>query len=223
MTELPDDFTAQENVRKAIEKSNMPRRVAESTVDKITPAIAEHLAFARETDSIADGFGVSGPVGSGKTGVVAATLIERLRIAAQERRFSMEPASKSTGGYSFPESPLCWISWPDTVNELRVLSSREGGVDEAAKIVRRMSHAQWLVLDDLGAERIRGDYADDWATTQLDLVLDRRYVERMPTWYTTSLTMPEFVARYGRRMIERLCAQNPLIELPSTLESRRLG
>lgn len=189
----------------------MPARVAESTIEGITPEIARLLPER-------GGFGLSGPVGSGKTGAVAALMLELQRKYPQNRAESYHPAT----GITRPPRYLAWCSWPETVNGLRVLSMRDRGLEDAAEIVERLATARWLVLDDLGAERIKGDYAADWATTQLDLIVDERYNAMLPTWYTTSLTRSEFSDRYGRRMVDRLASGNPLIEVPE-IESRRLG
>jgi DNA replication protein DnaC len=66
------------------------------------------------------------------------------------------------------------------------------------------------MLDDLGVERVRGRYDEDWAASQLDYLVDQRYNEMRPTWYTTNLSKPEFTDRYGSRLHSRLCGENPL-------------
>lgn len=204
-----------ERLRKVLEKSGMPTRIQRSTVEGITPEIKAMLPGK-------GGFGLLGPVGSGKTGAVAATVIAMIEKDLERVVTQMEPWFDPREGTIFPSSPLCWISWPETVNHIRVLSNGDQGIGKADEIVRRMARSRWLVLDDLGAERIRGDYADDWATTQLDLVIDERYNELRPIWFTTSLTKREFGGRYGRRMIDRLAPENPMIEV-GQIESRRLA
>lgn len=198
------------------DECGVPPRVRLSTRQAMTPEIRELIG---ERTS---GFGLSGPVGVGKTGAVAAWVMDlvRERIVTGEIKTGYQPIE--TGGYFKQPLALRWVSWPDKVSELRVMASQERGIESAAEIVRALSRCRYLVLDDLGAERIKGDYADDWATSQLDLILDERYNEMRPTWYTTSLTRAEFAKRYGRRMVERLAAENPLLEVPQ-LESRRLG
>jgi len=197
-------------------RCGMPPRVMRSTLDGITPEIRALIP-----DDLSRGFGLSGPVGSGKTGAVAAILIAAMESGVADGMLRFGLRSLPGGGYAEPVYPLAWASWPETVNALRIMSARDSGIDSAAELVERLAAARWLVLDDLGAERIRGDSASDWATSQLDLILDRRYTEMRPVWYTTSLSLPAFTRWYGRRMIERLVAENPLIVVPR-LDSRRL-
>jgi len=72
-----------------------------------------------------------------------------------------------------------------------------------------------LVLDDLGAERAKGDYSEEWTSSLLDLVIDRRYNEMRATWWTANLGAEEFAARYGTRLWSRLTGANPAVMVPS--------
>jgi DNA replication protein DnaC len=78
------------------------------------------------------------------------------------------------------------------------------------------------VIDDLGAERFVGaSYAEDWAASQLDLLVDGRYNDMRPTWYTTNLSPKEFLERYGPRLFSRLTAENPMLRVPTIPDMRR--
>lgn len=56
-----------------------------------------------------------------------------------------------------------------------------------------------LILDDLGRERIT-----EWTLERLHMVIDRRWRDRRKTIITTNLTGPDFVARYGEPIVDRI-------------------
>jgi DNA replication protein DnaC len=77
-----------------------------------------------------------------------------------------------------------------------------------------MSRAQVLILDDLGAERRKGDYQDDYAAAEIDyIVASARYRACLPTWYTTNIPLERLAAFYGARFASRLVSESPLVEL----------
>lgn len=223
MNTTTDDLTLR--ARDLLTKGGMSRRDALSTLDGITPEIRAKLP-AGTLEAVAagktpPGFGLGGPVGAGKTGTLAALVLALVESGLRRGKIQTGRYDLLGGGTEAYDLPVAWANWPETVNTLRVLSTSDDGMEAAAGIIARLSDAWILVLDDLGAERVKA-YAEDWATTQLDLVLDRRYNDLSPVWYTTSLGLEPLIARYGRRMVERLMAENPLILLPK-LGSRRLA
>lgn len=151
------------------------------------------------------GFGLVGGAGSGKTfalAVLVKTLVrEKLRADIQAK-----------GAKGLAGSWLGWVSWPEAVNEFRVVSTRDGGLQEVHAQVKAMAAQRVLVLDDLGAERLRGNYEDDWAASQLELLVDTRYNEQFPTWWTSNLSQGELIARYGSRLTSRLMSENPAVK-----------
>jgi hypothetical protein len=149
------------------------------------------------------GFGISGPAGTGKTMALAALF--RANAAARWRLRGASEGLRATFAY------LTWLHWPVTVNDMRVRSTRDGGLEEVDAMMRRYTKAEALVIDDLGAERIRSDYGEDWMTSQLDLLVDRRYNDMRPTWFTTNLSVEGLIERYGERLISRLVGGNALL------------
>lgn len=160
------------------------------------------------------GFGLSGPAGHGKTFLLAAVL--RQMVAARFR------AELPSAGSRALRKWLAWHSWPSTVNEIRVISTRDSGLSQVEKIIEHACSVEVLVLDDVGAERIRGEYSQDWAASQLDLIVDTRHRTMRPTWYTTSRNRDALVQIYGQRIFSRLTGGNPVREL-SMRKDLRLG
>jgi hypothetical protein len=155
----------------------------------------------------AHGFGLAGDAGTGKTFALAA--IVKAMTVARWRAWAPLDGIRATRPW------LAWEHWPERVNEMRVRSMSDGGFERVAGMMDSLSTIEVLVLDDLGAERLRGEYADDWAASQLDGVIDRRYNDLRPTWFTTNLGGEEFLGRYGARMYSRLCGANAMLQVPS--------
>lgn len=154
------------------------------------------------------GFGFTGEAGRGKTFALA--WLVRTMVEARWRGWLPKH-----GAATVRKEWLAWCSWPQTVNRLRVQSLEDGGLADVAEIVSNLSTVEVLVLDDIGVERLRGGYEEDWVASQLDLIVDARHNEMRPTWYTTNLEPVEIVARYGTRMFSRLCGENLLVEVPT--------
>jgi hypothetical protein len=193
----------------------MTTREASAELSKVPPALERLLRSpGLEVGSSmlkgvtpANGFGFYGPTGTGKTLALAAVL----KRMALERWLRLAP----TQGLASKRQFARWVRWPEVVAEFRLTATQDGAQQETAALVECWSEVEVLVLDDLGAERARDDYASDWTTSLLDLVVDRRYNELRPTWWTTNLNLAEFVQRYGTRLFSRLTGQNPAFEVPA--------
>lgn len=151
------------------------------------------------------GFGLGGNgTGAGKTSAVAAILKAYIRAREEAR---VHAGGHVPNDYLNYTSPLAWTCWPSAVAVLRTRATVEGYVE---RTIDRLINAQVLFLDDLGSERIKGSYVEDFAASQLDVVVDERYRDERPTFYTTNLDFNGMVAFYGARMVSRLCGDNPL-------------
>jgi len=150
------------------------------------------------------GFGFSGEAGRGKT--FAMVCYMRALVEDRWRENKVEAA----------KAWLEWRRWPEWASEMRAGAVRDGGYADAEHEAKRLARVPALVLDDLGAERMKGSgYEDDWIASTLDLLIDRRYNALLPTWYTTNLTAQEIRSRYGARLYSRLCSENKLISVPT--------
>lgn len=152
----------------------------------------------------AKGFGLGGNTDAGKTMAVAAIIKSCIVAWAKQRILTKEIPCPS--GEDWPKS-IIWSSWPDEVQWLRSNAISP----DAPERVERLSSVQILILDDLGRERIKGSYSDDWAASQLDSVVNSRYRDEMVTIWTTNVTEEDLVSLYGAALMRRLTADNPLI------------
>lgn len=195
-------------------KAGMSRRELTASFDQIPPRLARILAHpplevrALGAGALPEhGFGLSGDAGTGKTFALAA--IMRQMLEARWRLWAPTDGMRATRPW------LAWVHWPERVNRMRVLSTVDGGLEDVERMIAGLAEIEVLVLDDLGAERLRGEYVEDWAASQLDGLIDRRYNDLRPTWFTTNLSGEEFLGRYGARLWSRLCSENSLVRLPS--------
>lgn len=204
-------------VGRFLSEAGMSPRELRASVQHATREVITRLPPAartamRQGEIPERGFGISGSPGSGKTGALASLV--RLCATSKLRRDIMR------GGNAGTRRWLAWLSWPETVNRLRVSSTGDGGITEVDRFITELCEVDMLVLDDLGAERIKGSYLDDWAASQLDLVIDGRYRNERPVFFTSTLGRDELIVRYGGRLFSRLCGENDLIEVPQLADRR---
>lgn len=187
--------------------SRIPREVSSRMpADVIDPMLTGNLSSR--------GFGLSGGAGVGKTFAIAAHIVNAISIGVRKRVVA--------GSLTVPTT-VEWVSWPEAINQIRTTSIADRGLEDVARTVNRISHARVAVIDDIGSERIKGSYNEDWAASQLDLIVDARYRAMLPTFYTTNLALDAFVRRYGQRFYSRLCGENTMIVIPDADDLRIRG
>jgi len=76
---------------------------------------------------------------------------------------------------------------------------RLGAVDSYSGIIAFAKNCSLLILDDLGTER-----ETEFATEQLDLIVDYRYINKKPLIITSNLSLDELWPRIADRMKEGL-------------------
>lgn len=143
------------------------------------------------------GFGLGGNTDGGKTMAVAAIL--RRHVEAWAKSTIPEKGRVEPTG-------IKWVSWPDEVQWLRAHAIDDSTPDR----LDALANVPLLILDDLGRERIKGSYADDWAASQLDFVVNSRYREELVTLWTTNVREVDLASLYGGALMRRLTAENPL-------------
>ena len=167
----------------------------------------------------ATGFGLGADTGSGKTMALAAILrgFQRAYRKAYAVRLVEETRRHGKRADVRFEHQAVWLSWPDSVTAIR-LHAIDG---IAEQMLERAETAPLLVLDDLGRERIKGAYVDDFAASQLDRLVNHRYREELPTLWTSNLPEIDLTSIYGAALVSRLTEDAPLIWLDK-LPSMRL-
>lgn len=68
--------------------------------------------------------------------------------------------------------------------------------------LQTLQEVDLLVIDDIGVEKYT-----EWSFTQLYLLLDYRYMQMLPTWYTSNFSLEELATRLpDERIMSRLLA-----------------
>jgi len=129
---------------------------------------------------------IQGPVGSGKTLLAACMLLE-----AKRHRFL-----EATSG------DMLFITVPEFLNMIK--ATYDDPEENEQAVLNKFSEADFLVLDDFGAER-----TTDWAMSMLYLLINRRYEEMRTTVFTSNIDLQELAEKLGDERIpariERMC------------------
>lgn len=131
---------------------------------------------------------LSGPSGCGKT-----------HLAVGIMRSMVQAGSLGYTGGRF-------ITASELLMEIRGTYNGDKFVNEA-DLVECFGNVDFLVLDDLGAEK-----ATEWAIATLYLIIDRRYREMKPTIVTTNLSVDDIASYLSPRIASRL-AGGKVIEI----------
>lgn len=199
-----------------LKRCGLPPRAVEANPKKIPKPISEALprefATAIKKDELPrQGFGLSGKVGCGKTMTMG--------IVARRIAWSfIKKNSQVNGEASLYLKALQWCNWPEMAERLK--STATVNFHKCDDLIRELTEAKVLFLDDLGVERIKENYREDFSAQRLDHIVDARYSENRVTFYTTNLDHTDLVRNYGTRLVSRLLGLNPLIVLPSLPDLR---
>ncbi|GLH72055.1 hypothetical protein GETHLI_05570 [Geothrix limicola] len=180
----------------------LQRREARAERERIPGLILEAIPGRFRAGHLEVGFGIGGGTGIGKTQAIAALLTEGLTHWS-ERVIVPSIQGQWDSRKDFPR--VVWSSWPDEVHWLR-----SNAVNGAEERVERLAMAHLLVLDDLGRERLKGSYTEDWGASQLDHIINSRYRAELPTIWTTNVSQVDLVRLYGAATVRRLIEPNPL-------------
>lgn len=123
---------------------------------------------------------LQGPVGTGKTGLLAAML----QVVAEA--WAQDGANTHR---------LRFTTGPELMRELRAGYDDDSYNDKLYKIMV----VRLLAIDDLGAER-----PTEWVQEQLFTIVNYRYEHQLPTWITTNYGLDELSERIGPRVMDRL-------------------
>lgn len=133
---------------------------------------------------------LAGGFGTGKTIAAAAVL----KMARKSIAFWDHDKDRPVDSWSYSTSQGMFVRAAE-------LSSTSPFAEEGRGHWARVRRVPWLVIDDIGMERI--DNAGIWLE-QFDLLMDCRYSEKRRTVLSTNLDMDAFGARYLGRVLDRV-------------------
>jgi len=182
---------------------NLPERYARCTFDNFDASenpVALETARAFVAGRIT-GLFLQGGTGTGKTHLMAAIGQAMEREAGYE--IIHNPGHADTARATKAVAPL-YQSIFDLASCMRRYFEERGGVD----LERDCCHADVLLLDDLGAERLV-----DGAQFTVEKVIETRYSRCLPTVITSNLTLEAVVERYGNRMLSRMTEGGRIVQM----------
>lgn len=109
---------------------------------------------------------------------------------------------------------VLFVNAVELLNEIRSSFGRES--EETDAILSRYSSAQYLLLDDLGAEK-----GGEWVIETFYLLLNRRWESYSPTLVTSNLTPGEIAEKLGKRIASRLLGSADIREIKSATDRRK--
>jgi len=174
--------------RRQIVDAEVPRRFARKSLEefKVMPGNREayEAAMAYINGEIEGGLLLWGPVGTGKTHLVTAVLMEMLR--------------KGESGFWCHAPSLLW----------RIRKSWDGSGESEYELLEKTGRVRHLVLDELGKDK-----PSEWTRLSLLRVIDRRYNEELPILATTNFSPGELADRLGDWNMSRLVEMCEVIEV----------
>lgn len=155
---------------------------------------AIHLEPILHFKPTSKGFGLVGPTGTGKT-------IAMARLAADYTESVVTEKGLYPCGCG-----ILWMNWPESAE----LFKRWAVSDDPQHTENQIYHAKdvgYLYLDDLGQERSKGE--DDLSTSILREILDSRYRDAKPVFWTSNLDKIALTNFYGARTVSRMAEAWP--------------
>lgn len=216
MCNLPDNF--QPELHALLVSIGLSRRERSAEWAKVPTAlrqaVPEAVAVAMSQGNFpASGFGLGADIGAGKSMALAA-MVKGMVHAVLRRNLEkgMDPWVPQG------RNAILWISWADESAFFRAHATSEA----VERKILAACTVPLLILDDLGRERIKGAYTEDWVINQLDRIITSRNREALPTLWTTNVQAPAMVDLYGGAFVDRLLQDNPMTWVPG-LKSLRLS
>lgn len=180
-------------IEDSLQQIGIPKRFRKAKMEDFPEFIQEQASALFGGSSY-----VYGPTGVGKSHFAAALVrygIETKRIVT---------AYRPEKAVSIPSARFENV--PNLLFELRqaIGSNHSTG----ASIIKNCSQTDFLVLDDLGAEK-----ATEWALESLYLIINRRYEACLPSVFTGNLPIKGLSKRLGQRITRRMAGMCKEISL----------
>lgn len=167
-------------------RSKLPARFERYTFENYTPnsedqerarriCLSYVKRFNDETVSLGKSLYIEGPYGSGKT---------HLAVAVMQRLINERKV------------PCLFMTVPEMLEQMR----DEYDQQESESVLDTVKNAEFLVLDDLGAEK-----PTEWSQERLFMIINHRYNNSLPTIFTSNYSL-EALGEYrvGGRIESRM-------------------
>jgi DNA replication protein DnaC len=105
------------------------------------------------------------------------------------------------------EEPTLFITVPNLLDRIRATYG-PGGNGSEQEVIETVKTVEFLVLDDLGAERVT-----DWVAEKLFTIINHRHDEDLETVFTSNLSLEQLADHIGERTTWRIVEMADVVEL----------
>ncbi len=175
------------NLKRLIRSSMLTNEMQEWTFDNYNPdRFTKELYeaakdYAQNFDEIKqgknNGFGFIGPVGVGKTHLMAAIANTILQKFVR----------------------LIFVNTVSLIYELRLAEFQRDNLEDINQKVYQLQNSDVVLFDDLAKEK-----STEWTQMQYYRIIDHRYIHRLPTGWTTNCSLGELAEKLGEATTSRL-------------------
>lgn len=166
------------DIRSWMLNSGLPKRFAACSFDSYPGPRASADLMRKHAEAGQFSLFLWGPFGTGKTGLASAMLRDRV-----QRLFE----------------PAYFVTVPTLLQEIRSTYNRGADAPPPSPVGDRARSTRFLVLDDIGAERVT-----EWVSEQLFTLINHRHDQELDTLFTSNLSPEELAARIGERTVWRI-------------------
>lgn len=171
---------------------SIPKRYENAKWEDVPDQIKESF---KKISSGGKGFYVTGKVGTGKTHICYAI-----------NKFYDQPGKHTDNGFNPGRSLIVW-NVVDLINEIKTDFDRDSA-DKKRYDLELSKTEKILILDDIGAERIT-----DFVEEKLYYLINSRYINMLPTIFTSNFSITELAGRIGERSASRIVEMCDIFEL----------
>jgi DNA replication protein DnaC len=170
----------------------IPRRYENAKIEDVPEQIK--TAFNKLVAG-GKGFYMSGGVGTGKTHICYAL-----------KKFYDRAGCYTENGFCPGKSLIVW-NVVDLIHEIKSDFDRES-IDKKRYDSELSRTEKILILDDIGAERVT-----DFVEEKLYYLINNRYINMLPTIFTSNFSITELAGRIGERSASRIVEMCEIFEL----------
>lgn len=142
------------------------------------------------------GFYIQGPVGVGKTHLLHAHY-RSLPVLVKPIPEREESSRGQIRGFHLPGKKL-FVPSVQLLSAIRDSYRQGSGVSEN-DLIKNYARVKWLYIDDLGVEK-----PSAWAVQILFMILDARYNDMLPTFFSSNLPLSDIAKQLSQRIASRI-------------------
>jgi len=184
----------EKQIQKWMSIFNCPERYIIAQINNFKSSIVEEAIKYKEIKG--GGLFITGPRGTGKTHFLSAIM----------RKYVEDDTS----------CKVYFTSLIELLQDFKLSFSNQSEYTEKEWLDHYCAEVDYLFIDDVGADRIT-----DWSLSEFYYILEQRYNQMKPTFFTSNYSLQEIAEKYGDRFSSRMSEMCHAIKLKG--EDRRVA